>query len=193
MRLDQLHAPAGARKPYRRLGRGHGSGRVKTSGRGQKGQKARTGGQIPAYFEGGQNRFSQRTPYLSGFKNPFRKEYIVINLSDLRGFAANEAVTTETLATHGLIRASQTKGMLKVLGEGALTQPLNITAYKVSASARQQIEAAGGTVTLLELRSYPKTKRSGRPAPPPPTGPRPSAPAKRRAPRLVAAESAGAS
>jgi large subunit ribosomal protein L15 len=172
MRLDELHAPKGARKPYRRLGRGHGSGRVKTSGRGQKGQKARTGGQIPAYFEGGQNRFSQRMPYLSGFKNLFRKEYIVVNLSDLRGFAANEEVTTQTLAEHGLIRASQVDGMLKVLGDGTLTQPLKVTAYKVSASARQQIEAAGGSITMLEQRTYPKTKRSGRPAPAAPTGPR---------------------
>src|SRR5579875_1766096 len=148
MRLDELHSPYGARKKHRRVGRGHGSGRMKTSGRGQKGQKARTGGKIPAYFEGGQNRFSQRMPYLSGFKNPFKKEYIVVNLSDLRSFAANEEVTTETLAAHGLIRPGDVKGMLKV-----------------SASARQQIEAAGGTVTLIAMRQTPKTRRSGKPAP----------------------------
>ncbi|HLY32753.1 MAG TPA: 50S ribosomal protein L15 [Ktedonobacterales bacterium] len=165
MRLDDLRSPDGARKQRRRVGRGHGSGRVKTSGRGQKGQKARTGGQIPAYFEGGQNRFSQRMPYLSGFKNPFKKDYIVVNLSDLHIFAADEEVTTATLAEHGLIRPSQTRGMLKVLGNGALDRALNVTAHKVSASARQQIEAAGGKVTLIELPQRPKTKRSGRPAP----------------------------
>ena len=165
MRLDELHSPYGARRQHKRVGRGHGSGRMKTSGRGQKGQKARTGSKIPAYFEGGQNRFSQRMPYLSGFKNPFKKEYIIVNLTDLRGFAANEEVTTETLAAHGLIRPGDVKGMLKVLGNGKLDRALNVKAHKVSASARQQIEAAGGTVTLIALRQTPKTKRSGRPAP----------------------------
>lgn len=165
MRLDELRSPAGARHRRKRVGRGHGSGHVKTSGRGQKGQKARTGSSIPAHFEGGQTRFATRMPYLGGFKNPFRKEYIVVNLSDLKVFAAGEAVNTQTLASHGLIRASQTKGMLKVLGNGKLDHALSVKAHKVSASAREAIEQAGGAVTLIAMRKTPQTKRSGRPAP----------------------------
>jgi large subunit ribosomal protein L15 len=163
MKLTDLRAPDGARYKAKRVGRGHGSGRMKTSGRGQKGQKARTGSAIPAYFEGGQNRFSQRMPYLGGFKNPFRKEYVVVNLRDLKVFAAGEEVTTATLAEKGLLRQGQAGEMLKVLGEGELDRALKVTAHKVSDSARQQIEAAGGSVTLIEMRTYPKTKRSKEP------------------------------
>ncbi len=165
MKLSELSAPYGARKTHKRLGRGHGSGRVKTSGRGQKGQKARTGhGSIPAYFEGGQNRFSQRMPYLGGFKNPFKKVYTIVNLSDLAMFEANEEVTSSTLVAKGFIRPSDERQMLKVLGDGKLERPLKVTAHKVSASARQQIEAAGGTVTLIEIPERKRTKRSGRPS-----------------------------
>lgn len=163
MRLDELRSPAGARHRRKRVGRGHGSGHVKTSGRGQKGQKARTGSSIPAHFEGGQTRFATRMPYLGGFKNPFRKEYTVVNLSDLKVFAAGERVSMQTLAEHGLIRASQTKGMLKVLGNGKLDRALNIRAHKVSASARTAIEAAGGSVELIAIRK-PQTRRASKPA-----------------------------
>ena len=165
MRLSELQGVEGARHRRKRVGRGHGSGHVKTSGRGQKGQKARTGASIPAYFEGGQNRFSQRMPYLSGFKNPFRKEYVIVNLSDLKVFAAGETVSGETLATKGLIRPSQAKEMLKVLGQGTLDRALTVNAHKVSAIARARIEAAGGSVSLIEIKSYPKTKRSKNPSP----------------------------
>ncbi|HET9979326.1 MAG TPA: 50S ribosomal protein L15 [Ktedonobacterales bacterium] len=165
MRLDELRSPAGARHRRKRVGRGHGSGHVKTSGRGQKGQKARTGSSIPAHFEGGQTRFATRMPYLGGFKNPFRKEYTVVNLSDLKVFAAGERVSMQTLAEHGLIRASQTKGMLKVLGNGKLDRALNIRAHKVSASARTAIEAAGGAVEIIAIRK-PQTRRASKPAAP---------------------------
>jgi large subunit ribosomal protein L15 len=166
MRLSELSAPAGARKRRTRVGRGHGSGHVKTSGRGQKGQKARTGhGSIPAYFEGGQNRFSQRMPYLGGFKNPFKKVYTIINLRDLDAFAPGEEVSAATLVAKGFIRASEQTRMLKVLGEGKLDRPLKVTAHKVSESARKQIEAAGGTVQIIEVYRPEQTKRSGRPAP----------------------------
>lgn len=166
MRLSELSAPAGARKKRTRVGRGHGSGHVKTSGRGQKGQKARTGhGSIPAYFEGGQNRFSQRMPYLGGFKNPFKKVYTLINLRDLDAFASGEEVSAATLVAKGFIRPGEQERMLKILGEGTLDRPLKVTAHKVSESARKQIEAAGGTVTIIETREREKTKRSGRPAP----------------------------
>jgi large subunit ribosomal protein L15 len=163
MKLSDLRSPDGARYKAKRVGRGHGSGRMKTSGRGQKGQKARTGSAIPAYFEGGQNRFSQRMPYLSGFKNHFRKEYVVVNLRDLTAFKAGDEVTTAALVEKGMIRLSQASEMLKVLGEGALDRALKVTAHKVSDSARKQIEAAGGSVTLIEMRTYPKTKRSKTP------------------------------
>jgi large subunit ribosomal protein L15 len=165
VKLSELSAPYGARKTHKRLGRGHGSGRVKTSGRGQKGQKARTGhGSIPAYFEGGQNRFSQRMPYLGGFKNPFKKVYTVVNLRDLDMFEANEEVTAATLVAKGFMRPADEAQMLKVLGEGKLDRPLKVTAHKVSESARKQIEAAGGTVTLIVLPERKKTKRSGKPS-----------------------------
>ena len=165
MNLSDLKPNPGARKGRKRVGRGHGSGHVKTSGRGQKGQKARTGASIPAYFEGGQNRFSQRMPYLGGFKNPFRKEYVIVNLDDLnRVFEAGATVDGGALAAKGLIRPRQAKGLLKVLGDGTVKKPLKVTAHKVSASARAQIEAAGGSVTLIELRTPQKTKRAKKPA-----------------------------
>lgn len=161
MRLSDLRPAPGARHVRKRVGRGHGSGHVKTSGRGQKGQKARTGSSIPAYFEGGQNRFSQRMPYLRGFKNPFRKEYIILNLDDLRHFDAGAAVTGATLVEKGLIRPGDAKGLIKVLGDGHIEQALNVTVHKVSASARAKIEAAGGSVTLIEAkpRKRPAHKR----------------------------------
>jgi large subunit ribosomal protein L15 len=161
MRLSDLQPNPGSHKPRKRVGRGPGSGLGKTSGRGQKGQKARTGHQnVPAYFEGGQNRFSQRMPYLGGFKNPFRKEYVVVNLGDLSVFESGATVSCETLAEKGLIRRTAARGMLKVLGQGALDRPLNVTAHKVSASARAEIIAAGGSVSLIEIPSHPKTKRA---------------------------------
>lgn len=160
MRLSDLRPAPGARTPRTRVGRGHGSGHVKTSGRGQKGQKARTGGHIPAYFEGGQNRFSQRMPYLSGFKNPFKKVFAVINLHDLASFEAGSSVNAETLAEKGLIRHAQVAGLLKILGEGELDRALHVRAHKISESARSKIEAAGGSVSVIELPVREKTKRS---------------------------------
>jgi large subunit ribosomal protein L15 len=163
MRLSDLRPAPGSRSPRKRVGRGPGSGSEKTSGRGQKGQKARTGSSIPAYFEGGQNRFSQRSPYLGGFKNSlFRKEFVTINLNDLQHFQAGETVSGETLAAKGLIRSRQAAKLLKVLGDGSVDRALTVSVHKVTASARQQIEAAGGTVSLIEIpgSTWPKTKRA---------------------------------
>ena len=161
MRLSDLRPNPGARQTSKRLGRGPGSGRMKTSGRGQKGQKSRSGGGVPPYFEGGQNRFSQRMPYLGGFKNPFRTEFIEINVDALTVFAPGADVTPQALAEQGLIRARQATKLIKVLGNGKLDRALNVTAHKVSESARSKIEAAGGTVSLLELpkRARRHTKR----------------------------------
>src|SRR5215831_12611154 len=136
MRLSDLRPAPGSRHKSKRVGRGHGSGRVKTSGRGQKGQKARTGSHIPAYFEGGQNRFSQRMPYMSGFKNPFKKQYALVNLGRLNVFPAGSEVTSEALAEKGLIHRSEAKKLLKILGMGTLHRALTIRAHKVSEKAR---------------------------------------------------------
>jgi large subunit ribosomal protein L15 len=125
---------------------------VKTSGRGQKGQKARTGSHIPAYFEGGQNRFSQRMPYLSGFKNNFRKQFATVNLTQLRMFEAGSEVNAEALAERGLIRRSEAGGLLKILGDGEVDRVLKVTAHKVTEGARSKIEAAGGSVTLIDMK-----------------------------------------
>jgi large subunit ribosomal protein L15 len=160
VRLSDLRPAPGARTPRTRVGRGHGSGHVKTSGRGQKGQKARTGGHIPAYFEGGQNRFSQRMPYLGGFKNPFKKVFAIVNLYDLGVFEAGSTINAETLAEKGLIRRAQVAGLLKILGEGELDRALHVRAHKISDSARSKIEAAGGSVSVIELPVREKTKRS---------------------------------
>src|SRR5579864_6294116 len=124
MRLSDLQPAPGSRHRRKRVGRGPGSGHEKTSGRGQKGQKARTGSSIPAYFEGGQNRFSQRMPYLGGFKNPFKKVYTIVNLSDLAMFEANEEVTAASLVTKGYIRPADQGQMVKVLGGGKVDRPL---------------------------------------------------------------------
>ena len=159
MRLSDLRPNPGARHRRKRVGRGHGSGHVKTSGRGQKGQKARTGSSIPAYFEGGQNRFSQRMPYVNGFKNPFRKEYATINLGQLGVFEAGSDITAAELATRGLLRGRQATGLLKILGDGELDRALNVTAHKFTGSARAKIEAAGGKVTVIQRPPRRKGKR----------------------------------
>ena len=167
MRLSDLRPAPGSRSPRKRVGRGPGSGHEKTSGRGQKGQKARTGASIPAYFEGGQNRFSQRMPYVGGFKNPFRKEFVTVNLDDLKVFKAGETVSGETLAAKGLIRPRKATSLLKILGDGSIDRPLTFSVHKVTASARQQIEAAGGTISLITIpgSTWPKTKRAKKPSP----------------------------
>lgn len=176
MRISDLRPAPGSRTPRTRVGRGHGSGHVKTSGRGQKGQKARTGSHIPAYFEGGQNRFSQRMPYLSGFKNPFKKQYALVNLGRLNAFEAGSEVTAQALAEKGLIGRSEAKKMLKILGMGKLDRALTIHAHKFSEKARGKIEAAGGTVAVIEIKRRKQTKRT-------PKGSAPATPAKSAQPR----------
>jgi large subunit ribosomal protein L15 len=143
-----------------RVGRGHGSGKVKTSGRGQKGQKARTGGSIPAYFEGGQMRLSRRLPKTRGFVNPFRKEFTVVNVANLetRWEGAGE-INPTSLAEQGFISATEAKGYVKILGDGDLTKKLTVRAHKFSAAARAKIEAAGGKVTEIPIRTTEQTKR----------------------------------
>lgn len=164
MKLSDLQAPPGARKQKRRVGRGHGSGRMKTAGRGTKGQKARTGGSVPAWFEGGQLRLSRRLPFIKGFHNRFKREYATVNVGQLQLFEPASQVTAEALAEAGLIRASATKGLVKVLGDGDLDRPLNVRAHKFSASARTKIEEAGGTVEEIVINTPVRTKRAKKPA-----------------------------
>lgn len=165
MRLSDLKAPPGSHHRRMRLGRGHGSGKVKTSGRGQKGQKARTGSSIPAYFEGGQMRLARRLPILRGFDNPFRKEYGIVNVEQLEEWAGDEEVSPETLVTQRFLREKEAK-LVKILGDGELTRKLTVRVHKCSASARQKIEAAGGQVQLIPMKTTEKTKRGKKTAAP---------------------------
>ncbi len=148
MQLHDLKPSPGAHRRPQRIGRGTGSGRGKTSGRGQKGQNARSEG-FRLGFEGGQMPFSQRVPKLPGFKNPFKKVYAVVNLSKLSRFADGEKVDAAALLEAGLIRGGES---IKILGTGRLKRKLTVEAHAFSASAREAIEKAGGTVTLLGAR-----------------------------------------
>jgi large subunit ribosomal protein L15 len=174
VKLHDLKPAAGSRRPKRRVGRGIAAGQGKTAGRGTKGQKARAGGKIPAWFEGGQTPLHQRIPKLRGFRNLFKVEYEVVNVGDIArvaeagGFEAGETpgsktskkgaapttVNQEILRSVGLIRRLDRP--MKVLGGGELSTALFVVADAFSASARSKIEAAGGTVSVLET---PETKR----------------------------------
>ena len=162
MKLSDLHPAPGSHKKERRVGRGHGSGRGKTAGRGTKGQKARTGGTIHRAFNGGQTRLSKRLPFMRGLGNsniPFRKDYAIVNLGDLAELEAGSQVTPESLVEQGLLGNAEGKGLVKILGEGEIQQALNIRAHKFSESARAKIEAAGGSVEIIPVKVYEKTKR----------------------------------
>jgi len=137
---------------------------MKTAGRGTKGQKARTGGSIPAFFEGGQLRLSRRLPFIKGFNNQFKKDYAIVNVGQLQVFEPSSQVNAETLVASGLVKASAAKGLLKVLGDGDLERPLHVRAHKFSASARAKIEGAGGTVEEIVITVPAKTKRAKKPA-----------------------------
>jgi large subunit ribosomal protein L15 len=133
-------------KERKRVGRGQASGTGKTAGRGGKGQKARTGNMNFLGFEGGQMPIQRRIPK-RGFSNPFRVEYAIVNVGDLQRIETNEPVTLESLVAAG--RLKDQRDGLKILGDGELTKPITVRAHKVSASAREKIEKAGGTIELL--------------------------------------------
>jgi large subunit ribosomal protein L15 len=145
MELHDLRPAAGAHRKSRRIGRGTGSGRGKTSGRGQKGQNARSEG-FRLGFEGGQMPLSQRLPKLPGFKNPFHKVYAVVNLSKLSRFPDGTTVDGALLAEAGLARPGEE---IKILGTGDLKRKLTVEAHSFSLSAREAIEARGGSVKVL--------------------------------------------
>ena len=162
MKLFELRPAPGSHKRERRVGRGHGSGRGKTAGRGTKGQKARTGGKIHRAFNGGQTRLSKRLPFKRGLGNSntaFRDEYTIINIDDLAPFEAGAHVTPDELVKQDLMTRSQADGLIKVLGNGEVSRVLTVRAHKFSASAREKIEAAGGTVEIIPRKVYQKTKR----------------------------------
>lgn len=156
--LHKLRRPQGANKGSKRLGRGPGSGKGKTSGKGHKGQKARTGHHgTPAWFEGGQMPLQRRVPK-RGFKNPFRVEYDVVNVGNLDKLAESE-ITPELLAEKRLANRNRP---VKILANGTLTRKLTVRAHKVSESARAKIEAAGGSVELLDSADESGNADSGR-------------------------------
>ena len=147
MRLHELKPPAGAHQRRKRVGRGTGSGHGKTSGRGEKGQKARSGAHIHPWFEGGQLPLHRRVPK-RGFTNRSRQVYAIVNLRDLERFEPGTNVTPGLLREVGLIK--DLKAGLKVLGEGTLNKPLSISAHKLSKKAIEKILAAGGKVEVID-------------------------------------------
>ena len=147
MKLHDLHPAPGSRTPARRVGRGHGSGRGKTAGRGTKGQKSRAGGNLPAWFEGGQTPLHIRTPKLHGFRNRGRVAYAPLNLGRLGEIEAGTLVTPDVLAHDGLIR--DTKLPVKILGAGDAPKGVTIHAHAFSRTALDKLTAVGSTVQRL--------------------------------------------
>src|SRR5438477_4187716 len=144
MKLHDLKGADGARRERKRVGRGTGSGHGKTAGRGQKGQLARSEG-FRIGFEGGQMPLAQRLPKLGGFKNPFKIDYAIVNLSKLSRFQDGATLDQAAFVEAGLAAPGQ---KVKVLGAGKLRRKLDITADAISESARAAIEARGGTVSV---------------------------------------------
>lgn len=146
--LARLEKNAGTLKERRRIGRGVGSGYHKTAGRGHKGQKSRSGGAIPVWFEGGQMPLQRRLPK-RGFKNIFRTEYEVVNVHQLNRFAEGETVDIDGLRSSGLVKSKN--ALVKILGNGLLTKKITVQAHKFSATAREKIVQAGGQAEEITL------------------------------------------
>jgi len=146
MKLHELQINEGARRERKRVGRGTGSGHGKTSGRGQKGQKSRSGGGVRLGFEGGQMPLFQRLPK-RGFTNINRKEYAVVNLDVLNRFEDGTEVTPELLIETGIVRKE--KAGIKILANGTLEKKLTVKAHKFSSAAKEAIEAAGGKTEVI--------------------------------------------
>lgn len=159
MKLNELRDNAGARRKSKRLGRGIGSGKGKTSGKGVKGQLARTGVAING-FEGGQLPIYRRLPK-RGFFNPFRKEYAPVNLSALEKAIesgrvdAAQPITEDTLRAAGLVRGKKVAGV-RLLGKGTITRAVTITVSGASGSAAEAVRQAGGTITTTVVREEPE-------------------------------------
>ena len=145
MKLSDLTPAAGSRKGKKRVGRGCGSGHGKTSCKGHKGQKARTGGGTKPGFEGGQMPLQRRLPK-RGFTNIFQKEYVIVNLGTIDKLA-EATVTPDVLLQEGIIK--NIKDGVKILGEGSITKPVNVKAHAFSASAKEKILKAQGSVEII--------------------------------------------
>ncbi|MFW6075780.1 MAG: 50S ribosomal protein L15, partial [Chloroflexota bacterium] len=143
-----LKPSRGANKARKRVGRGSGSGTGTTAGRGTKGQLARSGGRVRPGFEGGQNPIYRRMPYKRGFKSPFKTQYEVINLRTIVELELESPITPESLFERGVTRSLDLP--VKILGDGDVTSAYTIRAHKFSKSAQEKIEAAGGTVEVIE-------------------------------------------
>ncbi len=149
--LNTLKAPAGATHKKKRVGRGPGSGLGKTSGRGNKGQKSRSGYSSMRGFEGGQMPLHRRLPK-RGFTNIFKREWAEVNLADLENsFDAGATVTPDALLERGLIRKAMRRSVV-ILGQGELKKSLTVNAHRFSESAKRKIEAAGGKAEVIEDR-----------------------------------------
>ena len=146
MKLDSLKPSKGSIKNKKRIGRGHGSGLGKTSGRGHKGAGQRSGNKRRPWFEGGQMPLARRLPR-RGFTNIFKEEIQIVNISDLIRIEKHSEIDPVVLQENGLIRSSLKP--VKILGEGDIDKKLNVTASSFSESAKNKIEKAGGTATIL--------------------------------------------
>ena len=144
MKLHELTPPKGSGKKRKRVGRGEGSGSGKTSGRGTKGQNSRSGSGVAVGFEGGQMPLQRRIPK-RGFTNIFRERFETINIKDLARFKADEVVDGESLREVGLLRRV---GAVKLLGVGEISYPLSVKVARISKTAREKIEIAGGSVEV---------------------------------------------
>ncbi len=150
MKLHDLKPARGSHTPAKRVGRGHGSGKGKTAGRGTKGQKSRAGGGIPAWFEGGQTPLHIRTPKLHGFRNRGRVEYAAVNLASLTEVEAGTLITPDVLIHDGLVRRSKSKALpVKILGNGDAPKGVTIHAHAFSRSALDKLAAAGSSVQRI--------------------------------------------
>ncbi len=147
MKLHELSPPSRSRKTSRRLGRGVGTGRGKTAGRGTKGYNSRSGGGVRPGYEGGQMPIQRRLPK-RGFTNIFRKRIAVINIRDLLTFKSGSLVDEDALVKAGLIKGK--KDGIKLLGQGDISTALNVKLSHVSKSAKEKIEAAGGSIEVVQ-------------------------------------------
>ena len=203
MKLHDLRPADGSRQPRTRVGRGIAAGKGKTAGRGTKGQKARAGGSIPPWFEGGQTPLHMRIPKLRGFKNRFKIEYEVVNIGAIGALAEGGAfeieaagkkstksapitVNQDILRAVGLVRTLNKP--LKILGAGELSVPLFIVADAFTASARAKIEAAGGSVNVLEVPTAPLQALGVRPKAEATEAPATKAPADKKPAKAPAAK-----
>lgn len=148
MRLHELTPATGSTTNSKRLGRGVGSGKGKTSGKGHKGQWARSGGGVRPGFEGGQMPLYRRLPK-RGFNNYFRKEYVVVNVSALDAFEANTEITLQLLLENGIVNDIKDNSGLKLLADGEITKAIKVKAAKFSNAAKAKIEAVGGTCEII--------------------------------------------